>query len=205
MDELSYQKAFEYVELIAENTRQDQSVIKKAIKVLYNHKIKGEKAGTKLRMMISKINQVGKLDEVFLFVKNNADYRNLSEAEINEVIKKLFSNYATDAAMILFDNIDEWAEWGTKMEKEKCKYYLKFKGYALKGKKAGITANYSEPIDELVQIRINSEPRQQMLEFVLRFKNNKNNSRAREYRVNKDVFDTATDYLNGIATSNVMV
>ena len=91
------------------------------------------------------------------------------------------------------------------MKKEKCKYYLKFKGYALKGKKSGITANYSEPIDELVQIRINSELHQQMLEFVLRFKNNRNNSRAREYRVNKDVFDTATDYLNGIATSNVMV
>ena len=110
MDELSYQKAFEYVELIAENTRQDQLVIKKAIKVLYNHKIKGEKAGAKLRMMISKINQVGKLDEVFSFIKNQADYRNLSETEINEVIKKLFGNYANDAAMILFDNIDEWTE-----------------------------------------------------------------------------------------------
>lgn len=110
MDELSYQKAFEYVELIAENTRQDQLVIKKAIKVLYNNKIKGEKAGTKLRIMISKTKKVGKLDEVFSFIKNNANYRNLSEAEINEVIKKLFSNYATDAAMILFDNIDEWAE-----------------------------------------------------------------------------------------------
>lgn len=205
MDELSYQKAFEYVELIAENTRQDQSVIKKAIKVLYDHKIKGEKAGAKLRMMISKTNKVGKLDEVFLFIKNNADYRNLSEAEINEVIKKLFGNYATDAAMILFDNIDEWTEWGAIMKVEKCKYYLEFKGYALKGKKAGITANYSEPIDELVQVRINRSLRQQMLEFVLQFKSNKNNSRAREYRVNKDVFDTATDYLNGIATSNVMV
>ena len=205
MDELSYQKAFEYVELIAENTRQDQLVIKKAIKVLYNNKIKGEKAGTKLRIMISKTKKVGKLDEVFSFIKNNANYRNLSEAEINEVIKKLFSNYATDAAMILFDNIDEWAEWGAIMKAEKCKYYLKFKGYALKGKKAGITANYSEPIDELVQVRINSGLRQQMLEFVLQFKSNKNNSRAREYRVNKDVFDTATDYLNGIATSNVMV
>lgn len=91
------------------------------------------------------------------------------------------------------------------MKAEKCKYYLEFKGYALKGKKAGITANYSEPIDELVQVRINSGLRQQMLEFVLQFKSNKNNSRAREYRVNKDVFDTATDYLNGIATSNVMV
>lgn len=205
MDELSYQKAFEYVELIAENTRQDQLVIKKAIKVLYNNKIKGEKAGTKLRIMISKTNKVGKLDEVFSFIKNNANYRNLSEAEINEVIKKLFGNYANDAAMILFDNIDEWTEWGVIMKAEKCKYYLKFKGYALKGKKAGITANYSEPIDELVQVRINRGLRQQMLEYVLRFKNNKNNSRAREYRVNKDVFDTATDYLNGIATSNVMV
>lgn len=91
------------------------------------------------------------------------------------------------------------------MKKEKSKYYLKFKGYALNGKKAGITANYSEPIDELVQARINSELRQQMLEYVLRFKSNKNNSRAREYRVNKDVFDTATDYLNGIATSSVRV
>ena len=110
MDEISYLRAFEYVKAIAENTRQDQSVIKKAIKVLYNHKIKGEKAGAKLRMMISKINQVGKLDEVFSFIKNQADYRNLSEAEIDEVIKKLFGNYATDAAMILFDNIDEWAE-----------------------------------------------------------------------------------------------
>lgn len=119
MDELSYQKAFEYVELIAENTRQDQLVIKKAIKVLYNNKIKGEKAGTKLRIMISKTNKVGKLDEVFSFIKNNANYRNLSEAEINEVIKKLFSNYATDAAMILFDNVDEWAEWGAEMEKPK--------------------------------------------------------------------------------------
>lgn len=110
MDELSYQKAFEYVELIAENTRQDQLVIKKAIKVLYNNKIKGEKAGTKLRIMISKTNKVGKLDEVFSFIKNCADYRNLSETEINEIIKKLFGNYANDAAMILFDNIDEWAE-----------------------------------------------------------------------------------------------
>lgn len=91
------------------------------------------------------------------------------------------------------------------MKIEKCKYYLKFKGYMLNGKKAGITANYSEPIDELVQIRINSELRQQMLEYVLRFKSNKNNSKAHEYRVNKDVFDTATDYLNDIATSNVMV
>lgn len=82
---------------------------------------------------------------------------------------------------------------------------LEFKGYMLNGRKAGITANYSEPIDELVQIRINSALRQQMLEYVLRFKSNKNNSRAREYRVDKDVFDTATDYLNDIATSNVMV
>ena len=91
------------------------------------------------------------------------------------------------------------------MKKEKCKYYLKFKGYALKGKKASITANYSEPIDELVQIRINSELHQQMLEYVLRFKSKKNNSRAREYRVNKDVFDNATEYLSNTATSNVMV
>ena len=82
---------------------------------------------------------------------------------------------------------------------------LEFKGYMLKGKKAGITANYSEPIDELVQIRINSALRQHILEYVLRFKSNKNNGRVREYRVNKDVFDTATDYLNDIATSNVMV
>lgn len=91
------------------------------------------------------------------------------------------------------------------MKAEKCKYYLKFKGYALKGKKAGITANYSEPIDELVQVRINIGLRQQMLEFVLQFKSNKNNSKAREYRVNKDVFDTATEYLSNTATSNVMV
>lgn len=110
MDELSYKKAFEYVELIAENTRQDQLVIKKAIKVLYNNKIKGEKAGTKLRIMISKTNKVGKLDEVFSFIKNCADYRNLSETEINEVIKKLFGNYANDVAMILLDNINKWAE-----------------------------------------------------------------------------------------------
>lgn len=108
MDEISYLKAFEYVEVIAENTRQDQLIIKKAIKVLYDNKIKGEKAGTKLRMMISETNQVGKLDEVFSLIKNQADYRNLSKAEINEVIKKLFGNYASDAAMILFDNIDEW-------------------------------------------------------------------------------------------------
>lgn len=91
------------------------------------------------------------------------------------------------------------------MEKEKTKYYLKFKGYALKGRKAGITKNYEEPVSELVQVRINSILRQQMLEYVLRFKSSKNNSRAREYRVDKDVFDTATEYLNGIATSNVMV
>lgn len=110
MDELSYQKAFEYVELIAENTRQNQSVIKKAIKVLCDNKIKGKKAGAKLRMMISKTNKVGKLDEVFSFIKNQANYRNLSEVEINEIIKKLFGNYANDAAIILFDNIDEWAE-----------------------------------------------------------------------------------------------
>lgn len=110
MDEISYLKAFEYVEVIAENTRQDQSAIKKAIKVLYDNKIKGEKAGTKLKMMVSKTNRVGKLDEVFSFIKNCANYRNLSEVEINEVIKKLFGNYATDAAIILFDNIDKWAE-----------------------------------------------------------------------------------------------
>lgn len=91
------------------------------------------------------------------------------------------------------------------MKKEKCKYYLKFKGYALNGKKAGITANFSEPIDELVQIRINSALCQHMLEYVLRFKSNKNNSKAHEYRVNKDVFDTATEYLSNTATSNVMV
>lgn len=91
------------------------------------------------------------------------------------------------------------------METEECKYYLKFKGYALNGKKAGITANYSEPIDELVQIRINSALRQHMLEYVLRFKSNQNNSKAHEYRVNKDVFDTATEYLSNTATSNVMV
>lgn len=108
MDEISYLKAFQYVGLIAESTHQDQSVIKKALGVLYDHKIKGEKAGTKLRMIISKINQDNKLDEVFSLVKNQADYRNLSKTEINEVIKKLFGNYASDAAMILFDNIDEW-------------------------------------------------------------------------------------------------
>ncbi len=79
---------------------------------------------------------------------------------------------------------------------------LEFKGYMLKGKKAGITANYSEPIDELVQARINSDLRQQMLEYVLQFKSK---NRKREYRVSKDVFDTATDYLNGIATSSVRV
>lgn len=84
-------------------------------------------------------------------------------------------------------------------------YILKFKGYMLTGKKAGITANYTEPINELVQVRINSNLRQQMLEYVLRFKSDKKNSRAREYRVNRDVFDTATKYLNDTATSNVMV
>lgn len=110
MDEISYLKAFEYVEVIAESTHQDQSVIKKALGVLYDHKIKDAEAGTKLQMMIFKINQDNKLDEVFSLIKNQADYRNLSKAEINEVIKKLFGNYATDAAMILFDNIDEWAE-----------------------------------------------------------------------------------------------
>lgn len=110
MDEISYLKAFEYVGLIAESTHQDQSMIKKALGVLYDHKIKDAEAGTKLRMMISKTNQVGKLDEVFSLIKNQADYRNLSKTEINEVIKKLFKNYASDAAMILFDNIDEWTE-----------------------------------------------------------------------------------------------
>lgn len=89
------------------------------------------------------------------------------------------------------------------MKKERCKYYLEFKGCLLIGKNAGITKNYSEPISELVQVRVNSDLRQQLIEYVLRFKGDK--SRAREYRVDKDVFDTATDYLNGIATSNVMV
>ena len=84
------------------------------------------------------------------------------------------------------------------MKAEKCKYYLKFKGYALKGKKAGITANYSEPIEGLVQARINSDLRQQMLEFVLQFKSK---NKKREYRVGKDVFDTAIEYLTNTATS----
>lgn len=84
------------------------------------------------------------------------------------------------------------------MKKEKSKYYLKFKGYMLNGKKAGITANYSEPIDELVQARINSDLRQQMLEYVLQFKSK---NKKREYRVSKDVFDTATEYLSDTATS----
>lgn len=84
------------------------------------------------------------------------------------------------------------------MKKEKSKYYLKFKGYMLNGKKAGITANYSEPIDELVQARINSDLRQQMLEYVLQFKSK---NKKREYRVSKDVFETATEYLNNTATS----
>lgn len=75
---------------------------------------------------------------------------------------------------------------------------LEFKGYMLKGKKAGITANYSEPIDELVQARINSDLRQQMLEYVLQFKSK---NKKREYRVSKDVFDTATEYLSNTATS----
>lgn len=110
MDKISYLKAFEYVEVIAENTRQDQLIIKKAIKVLYDNKIKGEKAGTKLRMIISKINQDNKLDEVFSLIKTCASLRKLSKTEINEVIKKLFGNYANDAAMILFDNIDEWTK-----------------------------------------------------------------------------------------------
>lgn len=80
---------------------------------------------------------------------------------------------------------------------------LDFKGYALKGKNAGITKNYSEPISELVQVRVNSDLRQQIIEYVLRFKSDK--SRAREYRVGKDVFDTAVEYLSDTATSNVMV
>ncbi|QYN56400.1 hypothetical protein GYM69_04315 [Lactobacillus panisapium] len=79
---------------------------------------------------------------------------------------------------------------------------LEFKGYMLKGKKAGITANYSEPIDELVQARINSDLRQQMLEYVLQFKSK---NKKREYRVSKDVFDTATEYLSNTATSTFIV
>lgn len=82
-------------------------------------------------------------------------------------------------------------------------YILEFKGCLLTGKNADITKNYSEPISELVQVRVNSDLRQQMLEYVLRFKGDK--SRAREYRVDKDVFDTATEYLNETATSSVMV
>lgn len=108
MDKISYLKAFEYVEVIAENTRQDQLIIKKALGVLYDHKIKDAEAGTKLRMMIFKINQDNKLEEVFSLVKSYADCRNLSRKEIQKTIKSIFGNYASDAAMILFDNIDEW-------------------------------------------------------------------------------------------------
>lgn len=89
------------------------------------------------------------------------------------------------------------------MAKESHKYYLEFHGYILTGRKAGITANYKEPINELVQVRINSNLRQQLIEYVLRFKSDKKNSRAREYRVNRDVFDTATKYLNDTATTPV--
>lgn len=108
MDEISYLKAFEYVGLIAESTHQNQSVIKKALGVLYDHKIKDAEAGTKLQMMIFKINQDNKLEEVFSLIKTYADCRSLSRKEIQKTIKSIFGNYASDAAMILFNNIDEW-------------------------------------------------------------------------------------------------
>ena len=82
---------------------------------------------------------------------------------------------------------------------------LEFKGYMLKGSKVGITAEYTEPLNELVEASISSCLRQQMLEYILRFKGPKSNSKVREYRVNRNVFENAIRYLDNNASSTIYV
>lgn len=78
---------------------------------------------------------------------------------------------------------------------------FKFYGNCQKGKDRGVSKYYTEPKNELVQVRVDSAFRQNTLGYVLQFKTDRKNSRVRQYLVSSDVYAKAMEYLTATAHS----